>query len=179
MVKHVHSPSTISHFFQKMPSPVGELFLVSTETHLTSVLFGRADTARAKASDDMLEENKPVLQVAKEQLEAYFAGKLTQFDLPLLFYGTDFQQLVWKQLLLIPFGKTISYGQMATALGDIKASRAVGAANGKNPIAIIAPCHRVIGASGDLVGFAGGMAAKEYLLRHEGVLKDSGQMSLF
>src|SRR6185437_17104518 len=108
------------------------------------------------------------------QLGEYFAGKRRKFDVELDFAGTDFQKKVWRALLAIPFGETRSYGEIATQLGNPKAMRAVGAANGKNPISIIAPCHRVIGASGQLTGFAGGLEAKAHLLGLEG-----GQLKLF
>ena len=101
------------------------------------------------------------------QLGAYFAGKLKTFAIPLDFMGTEFQKSVWEALLTIPFGETRSYGEIARQIGRPTASRAVGAANGKNPISIIAPCHRVIGSTGELTGFAGGLAAKQYLLAIE------------
>jgi len=109
-----------------------------------------------------------VLALAADQLREYFAGHRRTFDVPLAPEGTGFQQRVWAALLAIPFGQTRSYGQIASAIGRPSASRAVGAANGRNPIAIIVPCHRVIGASGALTGYAGGMDAKRWLLAHEG-----------
>ena len=107
------------------------------------------------------------LAVACRQLDAYFAGKLTNFDLPLAPPGTAFQRRVWHELCRIPFGQTISYGEQARRVGKKGAARAVGAANGRNPIAIIVPCHRVIGANGTLTGYGGGLDRKEWLLRHE------------
>jgi len=104
---------------------------------------------------------------AFDQLDAYFAGKLTRFDLPLKFTGTTFQKTVWQALIDIPFGETVSYGALADAIDQPKSSRAVGAANGANPIPIIAPCHRVIGADGSLTGFGGGIDIKRHLLDHE------------
>jgi methylated-DNA-[protein]-cysteine S-methyltransferase len=109
----------------------------------------------------------PVLRQAERQLKEYFAGTRTVFDLPLDFHGTDFQKRVWAALLAIPFGETRSYGEIARALGKPSAMRAVGAANGRNPISIIAPCHRVTGAAGQLTGFAGGLKAKAHLLALE------------
>jgi len=109
----------------------------------------------------------PVLERAAEQLAAYFAGSRIDFDLPLAAEGTPYQQRVWKLLATIPFGETWTYGQLARAMGDPKASRAVGAANGKNPLWVIVPCHRVIGANGALTGYAGGITAKKWLLAHE------------
>ena len=109
----------------------------------------------------------PILLKTAQQLNEYFAGKRQQFDLPLDFEGTAFQQQVWQALLTIPFGETRSYKQIAEQIGNVKAVRAVGAANSKNPISIIAPCHRVVGANGKLVGFAGGLENKEILLKIE------------
>ena len=109
----------------------------------------------------------PVLASAAEQLAAYFAGELRVFDLPLGAEGTGFQRLVWRALDTIPFGETRTYGAIAHAIGRPSASRAVGAANGRNPISIIVPCHRVIGASGELTGYAGGVEMKQWLLAHE------------
>ena len=108
-----------------------------------------------------------VLERAAQQLGEYFAGVRSVFDLPLAAEGTPYQQRVWKLLTEIPFGETWSYGKLARAMGDPNASRAVGAANGKNPLWVIVPCHRVIGANGSLTGYAGGMAAKKWLLTHE------------
>lgn len=107
------------------------------------------------------------MERAAEQLAAYFGGELTEFDLALAPEGTEFQQKVWRLLRAIPFGETRTYGQLATKLRRPTASRAVGAANGKNPLGIIVPCHRVIGASGDLTGYAGGLPMKKWLLAHE------------
>jgi methylated-DNA-[protein]-cysteine S-methyltransferase len=112
-------------------------------------------------------EKTPVLAATAAQLREYFAGTRTTFDLPLAPEGTPFQKLVWDQLLEIPYGVTRSYGEVARAIGRPAASRAVGAANGKNPIAIIIPCHRVIGADGTLTGYGGGMPTKQWLLEHE------------
>lgn len=112
--------------------------------------------------------HNPVLLETKRQLHEYFAGSRHRFELELDFTGTDFQKSVWQALLTIPFGETRSYSQIAQQIGNPKAVRAVGAANGRNPISIIAPCHRVIGASGGLTGFAGGLEAKQYLLALEG-----------
>lgn len=111
-----------------------------------------------------------VLHKAMEQVKAYFEGRLKVFDLPLDMAGTPFQQSVWQALLDIPFGRTASYQQIADAVGNPKAVRAVGAANGQNPVSIIVPCHRIIGKNGSLTGYGGGIWRKEWLLRHEGVL---------
>lgn len=153
--------------FTIFPSPVGALKLVASDAGLAAILWenDRADRVRlgAMAADDA----HPVLVETRRQLTDYFAGKLTAFTVPLDFRGTDFQKSVWAALLTIPFGETRSYAQIAEQVGRPTAFRAVGAANGKNPISIIAPCHRVIGTNGSLTGFAGGLAGKDYLLRLE------------
>ena len=111
-----------------------------------------------------------ILNEAITQLEAYFHGKLTVFELPLAPQGTDFQQLVWENLRDIPYGQTITYGGLAERLGDANKVRAVGTANGQNPIPIVIPCHRVVGANQQLVGYSGGIERKKFLLKHEGAL---------
>ena len=109
----------------------------------------------------------PLIKNAAKQMSEYFAGRRREFDLPLEFNGTDFQKRVWEALLTIPFGETCSYGEIAAQIGNPKAARAVGMANNRNPISIICPCHRVIGSDGSLIGYGGGLANKEYLLRLE------------
>ena len=150
--------------FTKMPSPVGELTLVASEAGLVAVLWEHDDFDRVKLGDMVNRNDHPVLVETAAQLGAYFDGERTAFDLPLDFRGTDFQKQVWAALLTIPFGETRSYGEIARQIGHPGASRAVGAANGRNPISIIAPCHRVIGSHGSLTGFAGGIEAKRLLL---------------
>ncbi|WP_022884606.1 methylated-DNA--[protein]-cysteine S-methyltransferase [Glaciibacter superstes] len=143
-------------------TPVGDLTLVGEDNALTGVYFREhrhaPDAAMFGSRDDA------VFAAAAEQLAQYFAGERTSFDLPLAPKGDAFQQKVWALLRDIPYGETRSYGQLATALGDRNLSRAVGAANGKNPISIIVPCHRVIGADGNLVGYGGGLDRKRFLL---------------
>jgi methylated-DNA-[protein]-cysteine S-methyltransferase len=119
-------------------------------------------------------ETRGLLDRVEAQLNEYFAGKRTTFDLPLEPSGTDFQLSVWKLLRKIPYGVTTSYGELARRLGDPKATRAVGAANGANPIPIIVPCHRVVGSKGELTGFGGGIERKRWLLEHEGALMPLG-----
>ncbi|MBO9621849.1 MAG: methylated-DNA--[protein]-cysteine S-methyltransferase [Sphingomonas sp.] len=145
-------------------SPVGELKLVASDAGLVAILWENDDPARVRLGAATENAAHPVLASAAAQLAEYFAGKRTRFDVPLDFRGTDFQKRVWAELLAIPFGETRSYGAIATKLGRPGASRAVGAANGRNPISIIAPCHRVVGSTGKLTGFAGGLEAKAYLL---------------
>jgi methylated-DNA-[protein]-cysteine S-methyltransferase len=141
--------------------------LVAHETALVAVLWQNENPKRVRLAELVEQPDHPILSAAQQQLSEYFAGTRQQFDLPLDFEGTSFQKQVWQALLAIPYGETRSYKQIAEQLGNPKAVRAVGAANGKNPISIIAPCHRVIGSSGKLVGFAGGLANKDILLKIE------------
>jgi len=161
-----------------MSSPVGELKLVASDAGLVAVLWPEDDPKRVRPGDAREDAAHPILRKAVAQLQEYFAGKRSEFDLPLDARGTEFQKLVWEQLLAIPYGETRSYGQLAARLGKPTASRAVGAANGRNPLSIVVPCHRVIGTSGALTGFAGGLETKRVLLELEGVLTP-GQKPLF
>jgi len=143
-------------------SPVGPLTLVSDGARLLGVHFpGWKPPPHSGRAHDK------VLEAAARQLDAYFAGRSKKFDLPLGLDGTPFQRLVWSALLDIPYGETRSYAQLAAAIGKPSATRAVGAANGRNPIAIVVPCHRVIGANGSLTGFGGGLERKKFLLTFE------------
>lgn len=161
-------PSTATTYVSStMPSPVGRLTLVASDAGLAAVLWENDDPKRVPLPIAGEDAQHPVLRKAERQLQEYFAGSRTAFDLPLDFHGTEFQKRVWAALLTIPFGETRSYGEIARALGKPSAMRAVGAANGRNPISIIAPCHRVIGANGQLTGFAGGLEAKAHLLALE------------
>ena len=143
-------------------SSIGPLVLVASATGLRAVDFG-LDPRRAVTP----EGDSPVLDVAARQLAEYFDGSRLEFDLPLEPVGTAFQLSVWKVLDTIPYGETISYGEQARRLGDARKARAVGGANGRNPLPVVVPCHRVIGTSGALTGFGGGLPIKEKLLRHE------------
>lgn len=143
-------------------SPVGSLLLTSNGRALTSLCLPGYDLPESAE-----EREDPVLREAKQQLDDYFAGKRRHFDLKLAPHGTEFQTSVWRELSRIPFGTTISYADLARRIGQPKACRAVGAANGRNPIAIIVPCHRVIGADGTLTGYGGGLDCKRWLLKHE------------
>ncbi|HEU4839727.1 MAG TPA: methylated-DNA--[protein]-cysteine S-methyltransferase [Micavibrio sp.] len=158
----------MSYVFRTMPSPVGELTLVAGARGLSGILWENDKAGRVRLGGMWEDKSQPVLAAAARQLEEYFAGKRKVFSVPLDFQGTDFQKKVWQALLTIPFGETRSYAQIANQIDNPKSVRAVGAANGKNPISIIAPCHRVIGSNGDLTGFAGGIAAKTLLLSLEG-----------
>jgi len=171
-------PTTSGRF----PSPVGELILTASETALTGVFFPtsrhvppRHEVERGSGGEVPAEDTghgsaNEVLARTREQLSEYFAGTRTSFDLPLDPRGTPFELSVWKELRAIPYGATRSYSDIARRLGDPRSTRAVGAANGKNPIPIIVPCHRVIGAHGELTGFGGGIDRKRWLLEHEGAL---------
>jgi methylated-DNA-[protein]-cysteine S-methyltransferase len=156
-----------------MESPVGELRLIAGDRGLRAILWGAEDIARIAwiDRDDIVDGRTAVLDQAISQLEEYFDGTRRDFDLPLDPLGTPFQQSVWMVLRTIPYGRTISYGQQALQLGDPKKARAVGAANGKNPLSIVVPCHRVIGSSGHLTGFAAGLDVKSWLLDHERQLR--------
>jgi methylated-DNA-[protein]-cysteine S-methyltransferase len=149
-----------------VPSPVGELLLVGDGEALTGVHFHPAPV-RPVAIGPGWRRQPEALRPAAEQLDAYFAGDLRSFDLPLAPVGTPFQRLVWDALSAIPYGETTSYGKLAAAIGRPGSARAVGAANGRNPIAIVVPCHRVVGADDRLTGYAGGLDVKRTLLRLE------------
>ncbi len=152
-------------YYEQMPSPIGPLFLVADDEGLREVRFELE--RRAHAPQDGWVHSAQKLAEVRRQLEEYFAGERLTFDLFLKPQGTDFQQSVWHALTTIPYAVTTSYGQISQQIQRPKASRAVGAANGRNPIPIIIPCHRVIGSNGTLTGFAGGLAAKQWLLEHE------------
>ena len=143
-------------------SIIGRLYIVEEDGCLVELGAGMA-----QAEDCLLETGTPLLEKTATQLQEYFAGDRREFDIPICGKGTDFQQKVWKALREIPFGETRTYGQIAAVIGQPKASRAVGGACNKNSIMIVVPCHRVIGANGKLMGFGGGLALKEYLLRLE------------
>lgn len=150
--------------YKDMGSPVGRIRLVATAKGIAAILWEGEDYTRTRLATPEKSGRDPILVQAEQQLEAYFEKKRTVFDLPLDFTGTEFQVKVWNALLDIPYGVTITYGALARRLGDIKAVRAVGGALNKNPISIVVPCHRVVGASGKLVGFAGGLDNKSILL---------------
>ncbi|KAA1011189.1 methylated-DNA--[protein]-cysteine S-methyltransferase [Paraburkholderia panacisoli] len=163
----------MTYAYKLMDSPVGQLKLVANGEHLAAILWENDKPNRVRLGDLSEENGRPVLVETERQLKEYFAGTRQAFDLALDFQGTEFQKKVWHALLTIPFGQTRSYAEIARQIGNVNAVRAVGAANGRNPISIVAPCHRVIGASGELTGFAGGLANKMLLLSLE-----AGQTSL-
>ena len=156
-----------------IPSPVGELTLVASERGLRAVLWIDDDERRvplpAPSESDAQDAGSAerILDAAESQLEEYFDGRRTEFEVPLDPQGTPFQLAVWTTLQTIPYGHTMSYGEQARALGDARKARAVGGANGRNPLSIFVPCHRVVGSNGKLTGFAAGLSAKAWLLDHE------------
>ena len=158
--------------FSYYQSPVGKLKISCTNGHVQGVLFVEENEEQDGQADH------PLLQITSQQLDEYFSGSRKSFDLPLQQSGTSFQQKVWELLLQIPFGKTISYNELSKQYGDLKAIRAVASANGKNNLAIIVPCHRVIGSNQSLTGYAGGLWRKKWLLEHE-AKHHSGVMTLF
>ena len=158
-------------------SPIGRLLLTSDGEALTGLYMGAPSKSPQLGSDWAEKRNAGPLPEAARQLAEYFAGTRQVFDLPLKMQGTDFQKRVWRQLTKIPFGETWSYGQLAKCIDNPNGSRAVGLANGRNPIAVIVPCHRVIGADGSLTGFGGGIPRKQWLLAHEG-MPSSGNLAL-
>ena len=154
-----------------LDSPLGPLTVVTEDAGLCGLYveqgLRKALERQATLGSPSHPRNVPLLQAVAEQLAAYFRGELTEFDLKVTAAGTAFQQQVWAALRRIPYGETRSYGQVATEIGNPAASRAVGAANGRNPVSIVVPCHRVIGSTGRLTGYAGGLTTKEQLLAHE------------
>ena len=154
-------------FYKEIESLVGKLKLVVNSDALVAVLWEQERPNRVKLETLKLDPQQPILLETERQLKEYFFGTRTEFDLPLEPKGSEFQIKVWRALRQIPFGQTRSYLDLATAVGTPKASRAVGAANGRNPLSIVVPCHRVIGANGALTGFAGGLEVKAKLLALE------------
>jgi len=156
---------------QTLDSPVGQLRLVASDTALVAVLWPTEREGRVRFSIDPVVHRAPsastVLSTTARQLDEYFEGKRQTFDVPLDLRGTEFQTQVWQSLASIPFGETSTYGKQADAIGRPTAVRAVGSANGRNPLSIVLPCHRIVGADGKLTGFAGGLEAKRWLLDHE------------
>lgn len=160
----------------RVPGPVGELVLVEENGTLLEIGF-TSGKRPATPPVDAREDRKPFVSVIR-QLEEYFAGKRREFDLPLAPQGTPFQRRVWNALTKIPFGKAVSYSDIAERIGNPNAVRAVGLANGRNPIPIVIPCHRVIGKDGSLTGYGGGLPIKEKLLQLEGIAYNEGRKNL-
>jgi methylated-DNA-[protein]-cysteine S-methyltransferase len=152
--------------YQDVESPVGRLRLIADGENLVGIWFEHGRDAQ-RGAESLVNESSPVIELTREQLAEYFAGTRRGFDLPLDPRGTDFQRRVWERLTHIGYGETTTYGALARELGDAGASRAVGLANGSNPLPIVIPCHRVIGADGTLTGFGGGLPVKAALLELE------------
>lgn len=159
--------SSMAQFYKTVKSPVGRLKLVASDRGLVAILWENDSPDRVRLGSLQEHKEHPVLLEAERQLNDYFAGKRKSFALRFDAQGTDFQKAVWQALATIPFGETRSYSDIARQIGRPKAVRAVGAANGRNPISIVVPCHRVIGSNGKLTGFAGGLETKATLLRLE------------
>lgn len=164
------------NFISYLQSPIGNIEIQADENNILAITF-LDDTINGKSNPKTEVVENEISLKAKQQLQDYFQKKCTSFNLPLHFSATEFQQKVWSKLQTIPFGKTISYTQLAIDLGDVKCIRAAASANGKNPFAIVVPCHRVIGKDGSLTGYAGGLWRKQWLLKHENVLQK--QTALF
>jgi methylated-DNA-[protein]-cysteine S-methyltransferase len=158
-------------YISSYSSSLGQLKIQCSDEHLQAVIF-------LKEEEEIQNDSHEILAATSKQLDEYFSGNRKNFDLPLLQSGTTFQQKVWDLLLQIPFGKTISYNDLSKQYGDLKAIRAVASANGRNNLAIIVPCHRVIGSNQSLTGYAGGLWRKKWLLEHE-AKHHSGVMTLF
>lgn len=154
-------------FYTTFNTPFCKIILVGTKDGISGLHLDTGEGKRAFAIDDDWIRDEAIFADAKEKIESYFTGSLQRFSLPLQLHGTDFQKKVWTALLDIPFGEVRTYGEIAAAIGNEKASRAVGMANSKNPIPLIIPCHRVIGADGSLTGFAHGLSIKRKLLEFE------------
>jgi methylated-DNA-[protein]-cysteine S-methyltransferase len=165
----------VYYFSGVVTAPFGDVTVVASDLGVRYVMFSEDAHPKPLSNIDIhVDPGHPVVKSTLDQLGEYFNGARTAFDVPLDLHGTDFQVATWKSLSDIPYGKTISYGEQAASIGRPKAVRAVGGANGRNPIAIVLPCHRVIGANGSLTGFGGGIAVKQWLLQHErSVIADS------
>ena len=168
----------MEYFFKTMDSPVGKLKLIGSDKGLAAILWEDDNPKRINVRIYTENNTHPILLETERQLKEYFEGRRSVFSLLLDPIGTEFQKSVWRALSTIPFGETRSYGDIARQIGNEKAVRAVGAANGRNPISIIVPCHRVIGSTGDLTGFAGGLEVKACLLSLEGVKNGKEQIEL-
>jgi methylated-DNA-[protein]-cysteine S-methyltransferase len=151
----------MEHYYDSMQSPLGKLYIICDSKSLKAIEFKKS------SSDKLPKKSTPLTKKIAKQLEQYFAKKRDSFEIPLAPDGTSFQQKAWNALLTIPYGKTVSYQEQAIRTGKKSAVRAIGGANGRNPIPIIIPCHRVIGKNGKLVGYAGGLSIKEKLLKLE------------
>ena len=158
----------VSYFSGVVTAPFGDVTVVASDLGVRYVMFAEDAHPKPFSNIDIhVDPQHPVVKSTLDQLREYFDGARFAFDVPLNLHGTEFQVATWKSLADIPYGKTISYGEQAASIGRPKAVRAVGVANGRNPVAIVLPCHRVIVANGSLTGFGGGIAVKQWLLQHE------------
>ena len=158
----------MNHFKKRIDTPTGKMTLVATADALAALVWDESGLARLGLAEAEADARCAPIRAAEKQLGDYFRGRLRSFDLPLAPQGTGFQRAVWAQLLKIPYGKTWSYQELARRIGNPAATRAVGTANGRNPLCVFIPCHRVVRASGEIGGYAGGVEIKELLLRLEG-----------
>jgi methylated-DNA-[protein]-cysteine S-methyltransferase len=158
--------------YDTMKSPCGGILLAASESGLTGIYFNRQKYHPRRGADWKLDPKHPVLKEAKRQLKEYFAGKRRRFSIALDPQGTPFQRSVWRQIAKVGFGETVSYGELARRAGRPGSARAAGVATGRNPIGIVVPCHRIVGANGSLTGYAGGLDRKRALLALEGVGRD-------
>lgn len=163
-----------SFYYTSWSSPVGEFHLLADDSALHMLAFDKKGSVFKKMYSNALKEQNSILKKTIQQLEEYFKGTRKDFDLPLKFSGTDFQQKAWKALLEIPYGKTVSYKTQAAKIKNPKAVRAIGSANGRNPLAVIIPCHRVIAHDGSLGGYGGGLSMKKALLQMEASIPKRG-----
>lgn len=167
--------------YSLLDTPIGTITLIANDDALVEVWFANHTAIGAGGEDGVdgaiFHPDHAVLRLASDQLTDYFAGERTEFDVPLSPAGTDFQLAAWRALATIPYGETVSYGEQARRLGDANKARAVGAANGKNPLPIVVPCHRVVGSNGHLTGFGGGVESKAWLLDHEQAVARGGPSS--
>lgn len=173
------APPTTDLRVASTDSPVGELRVVVSAVGVRAILWEGEDRVPGTQAEPIDADDDPIARRAVDQLGEYFAGARTEFDLPLDLVGTEFQVEAWRALGRIPFGETRSYGQQAADIGRPTAVRAIGAANGRNPVSIVLPCHRVVGSDGSLTGFAGGLDAKRFLLAHEQAVSGRAPATLF
>ena len=160
-------------YYCLIASPLGELLLMASDAGLSGLYMSPHSSRPDYVTQATARPDHAVLSTTTRQLQEYFGGQRKQFDLPLAAQGSEFQKTVWQALMTIPYGKTCSYGALAQKIGSPKAARAVGLANGRNPISIIVPCHRVIGADGSMTGYGGGVPNKRFLLNLEGALPEA------
>lgn len=171
-------------YAQWMESPVGDLVAIADDHHLRVLSFRDRVSVKEEAAlrdrmgQDIIAGGNAITAKTIEEMQAYFAGRNAEFSVPLAPEGSDFEQAVWAELLKVPLAETCSYGDIARNVGGLEASRAVGKANNSNPIVIIIPCHRCIGADGSMVGYGGGLWRKKWLLRHEGQMRPVGLFAL-